>query len=477
MKKVFKQNNGITLIALVITIIVMLILVAVTVNMTVNGGLFGYAGNAAKDTETAKKEELKIANGKVTVDGITYESMDAYELSLNCKHNWVEEEITKEATCMEEGEHIVICTICGVQKKETIKKENHKFANNDAWEIIPEEGKEKNTCTTCGEVIKRYIVGATIKGYDPTNNNTISTSYTSLGSFDSSTQGEFGDGSTGNGYSDQKFILTKVNSWQILGEDDNHIIIVPKTNLQLYPRFKGRSGYTYCIDEIEHICSIYGQGKYADTSKFDLTEDVTNTDGTFKTHKTTKNASGARCINVQDLKYLGYNITSASYTFRKDEINKRIYNEKITSGPGTSTTFWVWNKNTKEELNNSDWVELNDGESVTLIDDVASISGSVSSRAYKCLMGEYPGYHTYYIAARNLQIPTNSDQDAYCDRIEYGVRFIFGSYGNVNRMDSLCSSAGTEPPWAGQDVRPAVYLKSDLNISYDAEKIEYTINN
>ena len=57
---VLKNKKGITLIALVITIIVMLILVAVTINMAVNGGLFGYAGNAASETRKAKNEEQKL---------------------------------------------------------------------------------------------------------------------------------------------------------------------------------------------------------------------------------------------------------------------------------------------------------------------------------------------------------------------------------------------------------------------------------
>ena len=52
-----KENKGITLIALVITIIVMLVLVAVTISMAVNGGLFGYAGDAARRTKEAKKDE------------------------------------------------------------------------------------------------------------------------------------------------------------------------------------------------------------------------------------------------------------------------------------------------------------------------------------------------------------------------------------------------------------------------------------
>ena len=62
-------NKGITLIALVITIIVILILVAVIINMAVNGGLFGYAGNAAKGTKEAIKEEQglgSLQNGMTT---------------------------------------------------------------------------------------------------------------------------------------------------------------------------------------------------------------------------------------------------------------------------------------------------------------------------------------------------------------------------------------------------------------------------
>ena len=60
--KNLKKNQGITLIALVITIIVMLILVAVTITMAVNGGLFGYARNASVETKQRRDEELEIAN-------------------------------------------------------------------------------------------------------------------------------------------------------------------------------------------------------------------------------------------------------------------------------------------------------------------------------------------------------------------------------------------------------------------------------
>lgn len=90
-EKVLENKKGITLIALVITIIVMLILVAVTITIAVNGGLFGYAGNAVKDTELAKQKELDWSNiegGKdydYLIDKYTKDSskdLPAYSTSL-----------------------------------------------------------------------------------------------------------------------------------------------------------------------------------------------------------------------------------------------------------------------------------------------------------------------------------------------------------------------------------------------------------
>ncbi len=62
MKKNNKNEKGITLIALVITIIVMLILVGVTITMAINGGLFGYAKDAADQTNEQIELERQMAN-------------------------------------------------------------------------------------------------------------------------------------------------------------------------------------------------------------------------------------------------------------------------------------------------------------------------------------------------------------------------------------------------------------------------------
>ena len=72
------NNNGITLIALVITIIVMLILVAVTITMAINGGLFENAGRAVGETQNELNKEQEIADGKIQIDGVWYNSIDDY---------------------------------------------------------------------------------------------------------------------------------------------------------------------------------------------------------------------------------------------------------------------------------------------------------------------------------------------------------------------------------------------------------------
>lgn len=72
-----KNQNGITLIALIITIIVMLILVAVTVTTAVQSGLFDKAGKATQDWKTREGEEANIDSQMHTnVNGNTVTGLD-----------------------------------------------------------------------------------------------------------------------------------------------------------------------------------------------------------------------------------------------------------------------------------------------------------------------------------------------------------------------------------------------------------------
>ena len=57
MKKEYKQNRGITLIALIITIIILLILVGVSINLAIKGDLFGSAQKAVSGTNAKVSEQ------------------------------------------------------------------------------------------------------------------------------------------------------------------------------------------------------------------------------------------------------------------------------------------------------------------------------------------------------------------------------------------------------------------------------------
>ena len=69
------------------------------------------------------------------------------------------EEITKEATCSEEGEKIITCARCDEERTEKIPKAAHAYGD---WKVTKEatktqEGERQRACETCGEVEKEAI--------------------------------------------------------------------------------------------------------------------------------------------------------------------------------------------------------------------------------------------------------------------------------------------------------------------------------
>ena len=75
------RENGITLIALIITIIVMLILVGVVVTVVIQSDLLGTAKTAGDKYKTAYEEESKMSG--VTINGKKYESIEEYMEEIN----------------------------------------------------------------------------------------------------------------------------------------------------------------------------------------------------------------------------------------------------------------------------------------------------------------------------------------------------------------------------------------------------------
>ena len=81
-KKILREKHGITLIALIITIIIMLILVAVSISILINSGLIGKAKKAGEDYKTSYEQESRMGDS-ITIDGVTYNSIDEYLADLN----------------------------------------------------------------------------------------------------------------------------------------------------------------------------------------------------------------------------------------------------------------------------------------------------------------------------------------------------------------------------------------------------------
>ena len=87
-----KKQNGITLIALIITIIVMLILVAVTISVALNGGIFNNATDAkAKTQREIDREELISAMVGAYDNTGSFATSNVWELPRGAK--WCNEDI------------------------------------------------------------------------------------------------------------------------------------------------------------------------------------------------------------------------------------------------------------------------------------------------------------------------------------------------------------------------------------------------
>ena len=87
-----KKQEGITLVALVITIIVLLILAMVSIRIVMDGGLITRASKAT-DTHTIEAEKEAITTGYA-----------AYQMALANKENVTKPTIEEEATVTPKGE-------------------------------------------------------------------------------------------------------------------------------------------------------------------------------------------------------------------------------------------------------------------------------------------------------------------------------------------------------------------------------------
>ena len=272
-------------------------------------------------------------------------------------------------------------------------------------------------------------------------------------------------GSTDSSDSDATYSVVKNSGieWIVLGGEGNQIKITTKNIVQptsggytqsgfTYLRLQGQTGYTNFVNELNKIGAIYGQGKYADKTKF--------------------TTSGGRSFKMEDLGY-GALTRTALYTYALEthsgDTEAKVYCYEANIAPdGTSTiggkysTFKYMaldaSNSTQETEASYTWNELTESNpSVTLYQYAYSgsrtLDTSVSHADTK-----------YWLASRYLSFLTNRvNFNAYLDSSDKLV-----DYDLYNSDDSSYFSGDS-------GVRPVVYLQTGIKLSYDATN-GYTIS-
>lgn len=411
------NQNGITIIVLIITIIIMLILLGVTVNTVINGELFNSTGEAVDKTND------KVAHQQTRVDGLM-EELTIVEQN-QCEHVWGEWVIIKETSCKEAGSKTRECSKCGKIETAEIAPLPHTFEN----------GK----CTVCEHEL---VIGAYIIGYDPSiaeDGSTISTSYTSI-------KGE--DAYTGNGYADQTFKVSNITKWRVIGEEDGQIVIVVADPIQTVENLdfylQGQAGYVNSISEVDKISGIYGQGKYADISKYNITLDGTTI------------STGGRSIKIEDVGITQSTI-GTSKTYSKNAETGYIECDGSTT---SSLVFHYYDANEKI------WKSLAGGEEVV----ITQYNYSSNDHTTKCSeiikknsVGE--DITTYWVAHNYNHLYEHLVGYCMVRGTYEGMRYGFARiYSSNNVKDNQYAA-----------IRPVVYLKLDVAVSFNEATNTYTI--
>ena len=457
-----KKNRGITLIALIITVILLLILVGVSVNVIIKGNLFSNAQKAVDGTNAKVNEQQSAIDelmneweqmegdfcSHIWKDGetlleptCTVCGVEEIEIiPATGVHTYGEWKVTKQATCTADGTKTRTCTGCGATQSQVIAKLGHNFVNG--------------TCTRCGEK-RELVIGANINyhEYISESGGTVSASYTST---------KTTRGSTDSNDLDATYSVVNNSGiqWIVLGEENGQIKITTKNIVQ--PTLGGygvnllltdQTGYANGIDELNKISAVYGKGKYADTTKF----------------STSEGTSGGRSFKMEDLGY-GALTRTASYKYARHSDGKIYRYDAGATVDGTSTEGGSYDTFNYMALDASSVAEETTS-SHALKTLSKNIYSQVTMYQYtysgsQTLPTEVSKADTYYwLASRSL----------YCDSSNVNYKVYYVNYDLGAKEFYLYSSERFFGNVKTAGVRPVVYLKSDIQLSYDSSS-GYTIS-
>ncbi len=280
------KQNGITVVALVITIIIMLILAGVTVKIATGGGIIDKTKNASNEFEIEQEKE-KVKSGYLSY---------------------------KTAKMVDDNAPLLV--------------EDAQTTGNatSGWTVTFTKTNNEYKLTKDGKVTLTKQNGTVVSGWKDNGNDTFTKGEVTVKVGDKVSYDEGKDYSTTvktieSGYSHDQTFKTDNLNWRVLGINTNgelELISDNPTSDTLY--LGGKTGYLNAEDVLNNMCNkLYGQGEHA---------------------------TGARSLNVEDInKLANYKPTNNSeygdiWTYRFP-ISGDHMQYKRTKADGTVVTDWT----------------------------------------------------------------------------------------------------------------------------------------
>lgn len=465
----FNNNKGITLISLTLYIIITLIVLC---------GLGILATNFRKNINNVKMQNSReIEFDKLNLQLLEETKKDGNKVSVS-QSNSTKLVFTNGNTYTFDSEENVIFLNDNITVASNISEAEFSVQEKNMKQILTVNVTVSNKQRSMQYVIEGIdlVIGATIDYHeyiDPNGN-----AFTTMPSYTSTKENRGSIGNTSNGdtgaNNDSDAQFTAVNNsgieWVVLGEENGQIKITTKNIVQpteggyisdnfKYLRLQGQNGYANFIDELNKIGAVYGQGKYADISKFNVTD---------------VGATGGRSIKMEDLGYDDLTrVASYKYARHSDgkiyryDLDKQIDGTSTTGG--VDTKFIYTQADCKSSLNETEyskWLELPLTESSVTI--------------YNYL---YNGNRTLPVSVSlaDTQYWVTSRYILYSETgVGYYAKLIYAEPSGTHKGDFryynvfLSHSTGSKYSGSG-GVRPVVYLRTDVELVYDGVNNSYSL--
>ena len=440
------QNEGITLVALVITIIILLILAMVTINILINQDIIGRANNAVRNYEVAEEKELI---------GLAYQNYKMDQLHDGDAQLTVDganggNPITPD----EEGTWTVEFDKTG-NKYELDK-------NGNIGPYTPKWKQSSDGTITLGDAsvkVGDYIAYDATKDAD--GNAVATASYTSYALANAGS--DKNNGRT-NGYtSDYTFNVNNyTGGWRVLGVKNGKLQLISASSVgTLY--LQGQEGYRDSEEELNAICAIYGQGKGATGAESIDVDDVNAITGYNPAQTGDGNPYGNGTIyqygndvtySWQGTNYPYYSGTNGKTGNLSSDHSSDGFNWYDASGLHNSPKSTTATTSAREKITTlkSTYYYYYPYSLTTDSSTSGEKKGiATDSNEYKVLFGQQ-----YWLASRCVNCSSS--------RAGFDVRYVISSRVYSNYLFN--SRGGTSSGSNG--VRPVVSLASDVEIEYDS---------